>query len=78
MLRDVLCVQVLLKSYGQERQSVQSTSSQVIFYYGKCSLPAPYSLTKNELDAHFGWNTAGPVEEVNAYLREQLFAILVG
>jgi hypothetical protein len=56
MLRDVLCVQVLLKSYGKERGlDVKGAFSHVIFYYGKCSIPKPFSLVGSELDEHFGW-----------------------
>jgi len=79
MLRDTLCVQVLLKSYGLQRNlHVKSVSSHVIFYYGKCSLPAPYRLTRAELDSHFGWKVSEAVEGVNGLYREKLFAILAG
>lgn len=79
ILRDVLCVQVLLKAYGISRGfDVQTSSSHVIFYYGICSLRPPYRLTKNDLDEHFGWAVAADVEEVNGYYKEQLYAILAG
>src|SRR5262249_11663335 len=43
MLRDTLCIQVLLKSYGKQRgHDPQSAFSRIIFYYGKCSIPRPF------------------------------------
>jgi len=51
MLRDVLCVQVLLKSYGKQRSlDVKDASSHVIFYYGKCSIQKPFAIIGSELD----------------------------
>lgn len=79
ILRDLLCMQVLLKSYGQQRGlEVSDAKAHIIFYYGKCSIPKPFSLTKGELDDHFGWPVEGPVEEVNQYFRDRLFSILTG
>jgi hypothetical protein len=79
MLRDVLCVQVLLKSYGKERGlDVKDAFSHVIFYYGKCSIPKPFSLVGPELDEHFVWPVYEAVEEVNNYFQTRLFAILSG
>lgn len=49
MLRDALCVQVLLKSYGKQRGlDVKDVFSRIIFYYGKCSIPKPFSITGAE------------------------------
>jgi hypothetical protein len=77
MLKDILCVQVLLKSYGKERgHDVKEAFSHIIFYYGQCSIPKPFSLTGAELDAHFGWPVRDAVEEVNKYFQERLFSIL--
>ncbi|MGA2311875.1 MAG: hypothetical protein ABSF87_05845 [Xanthobacteraceae bacterium] len=79
MLRDVLCVQVLLKSYGKQRGlDVKEAFSHIIFYYGQCSIPKPFSLIGSELDEHFGWPVQDAVEEVNAYFQSRLFAILSG
>ena len=79
MLRDVLCVQVLLKSYGKQRGlDVKEAFSHIIFYYGQCSIPKPFSLIGSELDEHFGWPVQAAVEEVNAYFQSRLFAILSG
>ena len=72
-----MCVQVLLKSYGEKRGLVVSTaSSRIIFYYGQCSLPKPFSLTRDELDAHFGENVVADIEVVNEYFRTQLMQLI--
>ena len=79
MLTDALCVQVLLKSYGKQRgHDSNSAFSYVIFYYGKCSIPKPFSITGAELDQHFSWPINDSVEEVNRYFQGRLFAILAG
>ena len=80
MQRDVLCIQVLLKSYGKERGSldVQQAFSHIIFYYGQCSLPKPFALKGSELDEHFGFPIQSMVEEVNKYCKKRLFEILSG
>jgi hypothetical protein len=79
MLTDALCVQILLKSYGKQRgHDPNSAFSHVIFYYGKCSIPKPFSVTGAELDQHFGWPIHDLVEEVNKYFQSRLFTILAG
>lgn len=79
MLRDTLCIQVLLKSYGKARgHDNNSAFSHIIFYYGKCSIPKPFSITGAELDQHFGWPIHEAVEEVNKYFQGRLFSILAG
>ena len=77
ILRDLLCVQVLLKSYGIKKGfDVLSASSLIIFYYGECSIDKPFSLTRDELDDHFGYSVYSEVEEVNEYFRSKLFDLL--
>jgi hypothetical protein len=79
MLRDVLCVQVLLKSYGKQRTlDVKQAFSHIIFCYGKCSIPKPFAITGAELDEHFGCPVQEAVEEVNLYFQKRLFSILSG
>jgi len=79
MLKDTLCVQVLLKSYGKQRGlDVKEALSHIIFYYGKCSIPKPFAVTGSELDDHFGWPVYEAVEEVNRYFQSRLFSILSG
>ena len=79
MLTDALCIQVLLKSYGKQRDyEVTRAFSHIIFYYGKCSIPKPFAVTGSELDQHFGWSVYEAVEEVNKYYQGRLFSILAG
>jgi hypothetical protein len=52
ILRDVLCVQILLKSYGKQRGlDVKEVSSHVIFYYGKCSITKPFWPAPGSVDS---------------------------
>jgi hypothetical protein len=77
MLKDVLCVQILLKSYAKQRGlDPNNAFSHVIFYYGKCSIPKPFAITGAELDQHFSWPVYESVEEVNRYFKSRLFEIL--
>jgi hypothetical protein len=79
MLRDILCVQILLKDYGRKRgYDVEQAFSHIIFYYGQCSIPKPFSLTGAEMNEHFGWPVYEAVEEVNQHFKARLFAILSG
>ena len=79
MLRDTLCVQILLKSYGKQRgHDPKGAFSHIIFYYGKCSIPKPFSITGAEMDQHFDWPVYESVEEVNKYFQARLFSILAG
>lgn len=77
ILRDLLCVQVLLRQYAVARGlAAESAFSRIIFYYGKCSIPKPFNLTKDELDDHFGFSVTAEVEAVNLHFRRRLFEIL--
>ena len=79
MLRDTLAVQVLLKSYGTQRGlDVKQAFSHIVFYYGQCSIPKPFSLIGAELDEHFGFPVHDAIEEVNKHYKARLFAILSG
>ena len=79
ILRDLLCAQVLLKSYGEQRGlEVSDAKAHIIFYYGQCSIKKPFSLTKEELDEHFAFPVLDEVETVNEYFKERLFSILAG
>jgi hypothetical protein len=77
ILRDLLCTQVLLKSYGTLRGlDVSEARSYIIFYYGERSIRASFSLTKVDLDDHFGRPVVDSVEAVNELFRQKLFQIL--
>jgi len=62
--RDLLCAQVLLKSYGE------------VFNYGIRSIPKPWSLVKEELDEHFGYPVTPKIEQANDYFRAKLHELL--
>lgn len=79
MLRDLICTQVVLKSYAEERlgANCENVTSHIIVYYGAESF-GPFTLTRDQLDDHFGVPLVSQVEEVNAYYRarvEQLLAM---
>lgn len=77
ILRDTLCTQILLQSYGQSLGfTVSSARSHVVFYYGMCSINKPFSLTREELNEHFDFPVTSHVELVNAYFERRLFALL--
>lgn len=75
--RDLLCTQVLLKSYGDVcKVAPLAAEAKIIFYYGIRSIPKPWSLTKDELDAHFGFPITAKIEEANDYFRAKLQELL--
>lgn len=75
--RDLKCVQVLLKSYGEFcKLKPSAAESKIIFYYGVRSIPRPWSLVKEELDDHFGFPVVEKIEQANDYFRTKLHALL--
>jgi hypothetical protein len=77
MLRDLRCLQMLVKSYGEQRQMpVKAAEARIIFYYGQCSVGRPWALTRADLDGHFGAPVAESVELVNHYFKERLNELL--
>jgi len=75
--RDLKCIQVLLKSYGELcKFKPTSAESKIIFYYGVRSIPRPWSLVGNELDQHFGFPVVEKIEQANDYFRAKLHALL--
>ena len=73
MKRDLLIQQTLLKSYGTKRGlDVKKVDSKIVFYYGQCSLPPPFSLTGKDLDEEFGFELQRYVEIANAMLATSL------
>ncbi len=77
ILRDILCVQVLLKSYGESKNfEVKSARSYIINYYGIRDIVKPFSIINTELDEHFGFSVYRQIEEINEIYRKKLFEIL--
>jgi hypothetical protein len=75
--RDLKCIQVLLKNYGEVASlKPVSAESKIIFYYGRRSIPRPWSLVKGELDEHFGFPIVERIEQANDYFRTKLHALL--
>ena len=75
--RDLLCAQVLLRSYGEVfKFKPVAAESKIIFYYGMRSIPKPWSLVKGELDEHFGFPITPKVEQANDYFRAKLHELL--
>ncbi len=75
--RDLACVQVLLKSYGDVANLTPSAAeARIIFYYGMRSIPKPWSLIRDELDEHFGYPIMEKVEQANEYFRTKLYELL--
>ena len=73
ILRDLLCQQILLKSYAASRGlAAKSASVHIVFYYGQCSIKKPFSLVSDELDGHFGCSVVASVEAVNNSFRLKL------
>jgi hypothetical protein len=77
MMRDLICTQVILRSYGEARLGlpIQAATSHIIVYYGAENF-GPFTLTRDRLDDHFGVPLVGQVEEVNAYYRDQVERLL--
>jgi hypothetical protein len=72
-----MCIQVLLKSYGETANVAPTTAeAKIIFYYGIRSIPRPWSLVREDLDEHFGFPIVAKIEQANDYFRERLHALL--
>jgi len=79
ILRDLLCMELLAKSYGESKGcEVLNSRAHIIFYYGKCSIKEPFALTADDLDDHFGFSVKEQVEAANALFKKRLFEILTG
>jgi hypothetical protein len=77
MLRDAICVQLLLRSYGRFKNvDPLSVSSHIIFYYDNCSVRPPIGIKGSELDEHFGFRVRDAIETVNERFGERFRACL--
>jgi len=77
ILKDLLALQSLLKSYGGKKGYVASIAeARIIAYYGVKPLPPPLSVAGTEIDDHFVFPVFKYVEEVNVYFQEQLYELL--
>lgn len=77
ILRDFVCTNLLIKEYGKSLgYQVDTSSCNIIFYYGACSIPKPHALTKDELDSHFGKSIVSYVEKANSYFRKSILDLI--
>ena len=77
ILKDILALQALLKSYTAKKGHVATMAeARLIAYYGIKPLPMPLSIAGKEMDDHFVFPVFTYVEEVNDYFRERLYALL--
>jgi hypothetical protein len=77
ILRDLLCTQLLLRSYGATKHiRARTAESKILFYYGKRSIEPPFSLVREELDDHFEFEVVADIEEINCLYRDELAALL--
>lgn len=75
--RDLMCIQVLLKSYAETANvAPNAAEAKIIFYYGVRSIPRPWSLVRDDLDGHFGFPIVAKIEQANEYFRERLHQLL--
>jgi len=75
--RDLIVTQMLLKSYGETfNLAPKRAEARIIFYYGRRSIPRPYSLIGTELNEHFGFPVYNFVEDANAYFKNRLYELL--
>lgn len=75
--RDLVVTQMLLKSYGETfKVAPERAEARIIFYYGRRSIPRPYSLIGSELNEHFGFGVYDLVEAANAYFQQRLYELL--
>lgn len=75
--QDLLCTQVLLKSYGEcANLAPVAAEAKIIFYFGVRSIPRPWSLVREELDGHFGYPVTEKVEQANNYFRTKLYELI--
>jgi hypothetical protein len=75
--RDLIVTQMLLKSYGAAAKlAPEKAEARIIFYYGRRSIPRPYSLVGSDLNEHFGFPVYDLVEEANLYFKVQLYDLL--
>lgn len=77
ILRDLLSIQCVLKSYGNSvGHNPGLVEARLISYYGVRVLPDPLNIFGKGLDDHFAFRVRDPIEEVNAYFQERLYKLL--
>jgi hypothetical protein len=76
---EIYGVQATLAGYGRAHGMLAGEAvSRVICYYGKRSLPRPWSIVDAELDQHFGCRVRAGVTEMTAYLAARVTDFVAG
>lgn len=77
LLSELLRTQMHLGEYARSVDiNADSAESFVVFYYGLCSAPAPYSLVADGLDEHFKFPVVSALEAVNHEFRDRLYRLI--
>ena len=78
ILKDTLCVHMLLRSYGErcDGLNVRRAEAKICNFYKDREFADQIMLDKDELDDYFGADILRPVEEVNHYFRQQIHEML--
>jgi len=75
--QELLRTQMHLRDYARSMgATVDRAHAHIIFYYGLRSIPEPWSLIAEELDAHFGFPVEAAIEAVNDRFRSGLHALI--
>jgi hypothetical protein len=68
---------MLLEDYGRTvGVEPKSSHAHIVFYYGMLSLPRPFAIAGEELDAHFRFPVRDAIERVNAHFVRRLHALV--
>ncbi len=78
ILKDTLCIHMLLRSYGErvDRLEIHRAEARICNFYKDREFADQIMLDKDELDDYFGAEILEPVEEVNHYFRRQIHEML--
>lgn len=77
ILNELLRTQMHLAGYAASMgHPVDKAEAQIVFYYGLRSIPEPFSLTADDLDAHFHFPVREALEAVNDAFRDGLHALI--
>ncbi len=78
ILKDTLCIHMLLRSYGErvDGLNIHRAEAKICNFYKDREFADQIMLDKDELDDYFGAEILEPVEEVNHYFRRQIHEML--
>ena len=75
---EMLSTNFLLRDYYKKKRGIKAKAahSYIVCYYGLRAFPIPFSLIKEDLDKHFGFEVCEEVEKVNRYFKNQLHKMI--